>query len=117
MRQILADAIGAPCPYCDHPMVTGERAPSRDHIQPRSKGFTLADPANRAIVCRRCNTDKGSRSLASFLFRLRRAGDPRAAFVAAFIAWRDGEARRGHEGAGIFRPMTAPGPDPHQRSS
>jgi hypothetical protein len=116
VRQILTNAIGLPCPYCDHPMA-GERAPSRDHIRPRSKGFTLADLRNGAIVCRRCNTDKGSRSLASFLFRLRRACDPRAPFVAAFIAWRDGEARRGHEGAGNFRPMTAPEPDPHQRPS
>jgi 5-methylcytosine-specific restriction endonuclease McrA len=67
--------------------MTGNRPPSRDHIRPRSKGFTLADPANRAIVCQPCNTDKGSRSLASFLFRLRRAVDPRAVFVAAFLEY------------------------------
>jgi 5-methylcytosine-specific restriction endonuclease McrA len=84
MRAILAAAIGLPCPYCGNPM-TGERAPSRDHIRPRSKGFTLADPANRAIVCQPCNEDKGSRSLGSFLFRLRRAADPRTQCVAAFI--------------------------------
>jgi 5-methylcytosine-specific restriction endonuclease McrA len=66
--------------------MTAERPPSREHIRPRSKGFTLADPLNRAIVCQPCNEDKGSRSLASFLFRLRRAADPRAPIVAAFVA-------------------------------
>jgi len=55
------------------------------HPSTGSKGFTLADPANRAIVCQPCNEDKGSRSLASFLFCLRRAADPRAPFVAAFL--------------------------------
>ena len=45
----------------------------------------MSHGVNRAIVCQPCNTDKGSRSLASFLFRLRRAADPRAPFVAAFI--------------------------------
>jgi 5-methylcytosine-specific restriction endonuclease McrA len=84
IRPILLAAIGAQCPYCGHPM-TGNRAPSRDRIRPRSKGWTLADPANRAIVCQPCNEDKGSRSLGSFLFRLRRAADPRAHFVAAFL--------------------------------
>jgi 5-methylcytosine-specific restriction endonuclease McrA len=66
----------------EHPQ-QGPRRPSRDHIRPRSKGFTFADPAHRAIVCQPCNEYKGSRSLASFLFRLRRAADPRAPFVAA----------------------------------
>ncbi len=61
----------------------GERFPTRDHIRPRSKGFTL--DANRAIVCQPCNEDKGSRSLQSFLFRLQRAGDPRTAHVAALV--------------------------------
>jgi hypothetical protein len=65
-----------------HPEESSRR-PSCDHIRPRSKGFTL-NPENQAIVCQPWNTDKGSRSLASFLFRLRRAADPRASFVAAF---------------------------------
>jgi 5-methylcytosine-specific restriction endonuclease McrA len=89
VRQILANAIGLPCPYCGHPMQhpeEGRRYPTRDHIRPRSKGFTLEDSANRAIVCQPCNGDKGSRSLASFLFRLRRANDARAHVVAAFAA-------------------------------
>jgi hypothetical protein len=40
---------------------------------------------NWVVVCDPCNVAKGSRSLASFLFRLSRAADPRAPFVAAFI--------------------------------
>jgi 5-methylcytosine-specific restriction endonuclease McrA len=64
----------------------GSHFPTRDHIRPKSKGYTLADPANRAIVCEPCNENKGSRSLASFAFRLRRAEDPRACFVEAFIS-------------------------------
>jgi 5-methylcytosine-specific restriction endonuclease McrA len=65
--------------------MTADRSPTRDHIRPRSKGYTLADPANRAIVCEPCNQLKGSRSLLSFLFRLTRCGDPRAAHVARFL--------------------------------
>jgi 5-methylcytosine-specific restriction endonuclease McrA len=42
------------------------RPPSRDHIKSRSKGHTL-DEGNRALVCCRCNHDKGSRSLGSGL--------------------------------------------------
>jgi hypothetical protein len=60
-----------------------DRAPSRDHIKPRSKGYTLE--GNRALVCCRCNTDKGSLSLGQWLTRLSRAGDPRADHVAAFL--------------------------------
>src|SRR5216684_6443958 len=58
----LVAAIGKPCAYCGEPMA----APTRDHIRPRSKGGTLA-PGNKALACDRCNTDKGSRSLASWL--------------------------------------------------
>ncbi len=68
----LVAAIGKPCAYCGEPMAT----PTRDHIRPRSKGGTLA-PGNKALACDRCNTDKGSRSLASWLYRLEKAGDPR----------------------------------------
>jgi 5-methylcytosine-specific restriction endonuclease McrA len=84
-RPCLTAAIGSPCLYCGEPM-TAERPPTRDHIRPRSKGGTFADPANRAIVCQPCNGDKGSRSLASFIFRLRRANDARAALVEGFAA-------------------------------
>ena len=42
-----------------------DRPPSRDHIKPRSKGHTL--DGNRALVCCRCNADKGSLSLGQWL--------------------------------------------------
>ena len=61
-----------------------DRAPSRDHIKPRSKGYTL-DEGNRALACFPCSRDKGSLSLGQWLTRLSRAGDPRADHVAASI--------------------------------
>ncbi len=73
-RAELVAAIGKPCAYCGDPMA----APTRDHIRPRSKGGAL-EGGNKAFACQRCNTDKGSRSLASWLYRLASAGDPRAA--------------------------------------
>jgi hypothetical protein len=60
-------------------------APTRDHIQPRSKGGTLA-PHNKELACDPCNQDKGSRSLGSWLFRLQKADDRRAVLVAVFLA-------------------------------
>ena len=77
----LVAAVGKPCAYCSEPM----DAPTRDHIRPRSKGGTLA-PGNRALVCDPCNQDKGSRTLGSWLFRLQKAGDRRAAMVAVLLA-------------------------------
>jgi 5-methylcytosine-specific restriction endonuclease McrA len=78
-RTELVAAIGKPCAYCGEPMA----APTRDHIRPRSKGGTLAQ--GKALVCSPCNGDKGSRSLASWLYRLRKAGDQRAEIVAEFM--------------------------------
>jgi hypothetical protein len=40
---------------------------------------------NLALVCCRCNIDKGSLSLGQLLTRLSRVSDPRADHVAAFI--------------------------------
>ena len=60
-----------------------DRPPSRDHIKPRSKGQALA--GNLALVCCRCNHDKGSRTLGQWLTRLSRAGDPCADHVEAFM--------------------------------
>lgn len=78
-RADLVAAIGLPCSYCGEPMV----APTRDHVRPRSKGGgTLAQ--GKALACDRCNTDRGSRTLGSWLYRLRTAGDPGADIVAAF---------------------------------
>jgi 5-methylcytosine-specific restriction endonuclease McrA len=75
--------IGSPCPYCGQTMQIPDRPPSRDHIKPRSKGYPLA--VNFALVCCRCNTEKGSLSLGQWLTRLSQAGDARADHVAAFI--------------------------------
>jgi 5-methylcytosine-specific restriction endonuclease McrA len=80
-RAELVAAVGKPCAYCSEPMA----APTRDHIRPRSKGGTL-DPHNKVLVCDPCNTDKGSRTLRSWLYRLQKAGDRRAALVAVFLA-------------------------------
>lgn len=83
-RPVLVAAIGSRCPYCGEPMAHPPRHPSRDHIRPRSRGYTLS-PDNQAVVCRTCNTDKGSLSLGRWLNRLRRAADPRADHVADFM--------------------------------
>jgi hypothetical protein len=69
-RAELVAAIGKPCAYCG---------------DPRSKGGTLA-PHNKVLACDPCNQDKGSRSLASWLYRLRKADDQRAVFVATTLA-------------------------------
>jgi len=47
-------------------MTLERRRPPQDHIRPRSKGGTFAEPNNQAIVCEPCNIDTGSRSLGSF---------------------------------------------------
>jgi 5-methylcytosine-specific restriction endonuclease McrA len=83
-RAELVAAIGKPCAYCGEPMA----APTRDHIRPRSKGGTLAQ--GKALACPGCNGDKGSRTLESWLYRLRMAGDRRADMVAVMIAARGG---------------------------
>ncbi len=81
-RAELVAAIGHPCAYCGEPMAY----PTRDHIHPRSKGGTL-EGHNKALACNRCNLDKGSRSLRSWLYRLELADDPRAAIVAALLVF------------------------------
>jgi 5-methylcytosine-specific restriction endonuclease McrA len=72
-----------PGPTADRRCRSPDRPPSRDHIKFRSKGYPLA--GNLAVVCCRCNTDKGSLSLGQWLTRLVRSVDPRADHVAAFI--------------------------------
>ncbi len=83
-RAALVAAIGQPCPYCGEPMA----APTRDHIWPRKRGGTL-NGRNKAIVCDPCNTDKGHRSMASWIIRLQRAGDRRVAHVETFLRERE----------------------------
>jgi hypothetical protein len=115
-RPVLLAALGLPCPYCGEPMQFPERRPSRDHIEPRSRGGTLA-PDNRAIVCQRCNTDKGSRSLGRWVYRLCRAGDPRARRIAAFALHRgvdpgqflDTDPLHAYSVRGIYPPATLEG--------
>jgi hypothetical protein len=77
---VLVAAIGQPCPYGRDPMA----APTRDHVQPRCRDGTL-DGRNKAIVCDRCNTDKGGRSLESWLYHLRKSGDQRAEIAALIV--------------------------------
>jgi len=71
LRAELLAVIGSPCSYCGPTMRIPDRLPSRDHIKPRSKVDTL--DSNRALVCCRCNADKGSLSLGQWLTRLSRA--------------------------------------------
>ena len=66
-------------------MALPDRPPTRDHIKPRSKGFTLADARNRMVVCQPCNKAKGSLSLERFRNRLARVGDPRARRIEALM--------------------------------
>ena len=87
LRAELVAAIGKPCSYCGDPMA----APTRDHIHPRSKGGTLAH--GKALACLRCNGDKGSRTLGSWLYRLRKGGDRRADIVTELLATRGAFAR------------------------
>jgi 5-methylcytosine-specific restriction endonuclease McrA len=58
---------GKLCPYCtrvmvlDHPKLT----PTRDHIKPRSKYWSLN--ARTIVVCIECNHLKADRTLTEFL--------------------------------------------------
>lgn len=88
----LLAAVGCACPYCGEPM-TAERPPTRDRINPGSKGGTY-DPANVAIVCLACNNDKGSLTLAQFFAALLIDGDRRALSVLWFLIRRRFDASR-----------------------
>ena len=98
----LVDAIGKPCPYCSEAMVWKNlrigfeslRHPTRDHIKPLSRGGADAK-WNIAIVCERCNRDKGNRPLLTWHAELESAGDSRARHVAWVLAERvaDNEER------------------------
>lgn len=63
--------VGRRCPYCGLTMTrergwNSQRAPSRDHCIPLSRGGanTLA---NMIVCCRRCNEDKGSLTQEEYL--------------------------------------------------
>jgi 5-methylcytosine-specific restriction endonuclease McrA len=62
-RGSLGEWTGKTCPYCRRIMTNLEgphddRAPSRDHRVPRSRGG-LNEVANIDVVCQRCNHEKG----------------------------------------------------------
>lgn len=65
-------------------MTPPDRAPSREHIVPRSRGGSRGSRRNRAIVCEPCNADKGAMTLPEWCAALEAAGDPRAAHVVNF---------------------------------
>lgn len=73
-----------PCPYCarlmDGRRPTASTSPTRDHVIPQCLGGTRV-----VLVCRRCNLDKASTPIATWLVLLERRGDKRAPHVAAFI--------------------------------
>ena len=53
--------LGKPCAYCSEPM----QKPSRDHVIPRSRGYTLSN--NKIWCCEPCNRHKGARTLEEWL--------------------------------------------------
>lgn len=83
LTQVQRDrAHGLPCLYCWEPM----RAPSWDHVIPRSKGGPNCR-GNLVVVCRECNSLKDDMSLPEFEGYLHAIRDHRANKVAAFSAW------------------------------
>lgn len=91
--QTLAFWNDTPCPYCGTKMhiESVTRRPTRDHIEPRSRGGSNT-AANKAVVCTVCNADKGDRTIAQFYMALVQADDDRAGHVARFIRERAASA-------------------------
>lgn len=61
----------------------GNRAPSRDHLFPESRGFRLNsfEGRNKVICCEPCNASKGDRHIVEWLLVLRQGNDLRARAV------------------------------------
>lgn len=82
---------GRRCPYCDCIMHTEHtnprRRPTVDHVIPLSK-LGPKGKSNTAHVCSGCNSDKADVLIEDWAENLKWAGDPRANFVAKFIAER-----------------------------
>lgn len=58
-----------PCPYCGHKMVPEtRRAPTKEHLTPRSRTHEFAGGDNLVMVCAACNNRKGDLTLLEFLF-------------------------------------------------
>jgi hypothetical protein len=70
-------------------MIGPHRAPTREHVLPRSRWKDVAEPIdhvrNCITVCRPCNVDKADRTLAEFLDVLLATRDGRAVYVARFL--------------------------------
>lgn len=79
---------GRACPYCGVIMqVKGRRAstkprfPTRDHVIPKS----VMPAMGTVIVCRKCNLDKGNRTVMEWYLHLQAIADPRSSFVSRFM--------------------------------
>lgn len=83
---------GKTCPYCAVIMRVyrslqqkqrndAPNFPTRDHVIPRSR----MPGQGTIIVCRKCNGDKGDRTLPEWLVVLVEAGDPRVDHVKKFM--------------------------------
>lgn len=90
----IKEFVGTPCPYCGTEMTkpvpsrTGYPQPmtmaTRDHVKPRIHGG-LMTPDNRVVCCLKCNGDKGSKTLETWLMTLVRIKDRRASLVEQVI--------------------------------
>lgn len=81
-------SIGKACPYCGHPMIPGHgRAPTRDHVFPKARGYNFHDlnGKNRLIVCRNCNVSKKAFDIIEWHDRLVAGNDRRASRIAWII--------------------------------
>lgn len=103
-KAALKAADGKPCPYCGHPMDANsdKMFPSRDHIHPRGARAAWDIIQQRitrfAIVCYRCNNEKGMMTLTEYRQWLIDNNRPmRAKWVSLFIAARDIEIERAQQ--------------------
>ena len=89
----LAEADGEPCPYCSFVMDlrSPRRRPTRDYVQPLARGGANV-PANIAVVCAACASDKGGQTLGEWFEDMVWRRDARAKHVSEFSKRR--EARR-----------------------
>lgn len=70
--------VGKPCPYCNVKMGRhGPEKATRDHKVARCKGGKLTVD-NRVICCRRCNNEKGAKTLYEWFQLLASQSDRRA---------------------------------------
>lgn len=86
--------IGDLCEFCEIVMDAEWHRPTRDHLFPRHKGYTLAhmNGHNKAVVCNTCNHEKGDSDVIAWWWWLEAKGDPRAPIVFMLIEklWLEG---------------------------